>query len=119
MARAATARVVLVMAGTAAEARKIARRVVEERLAACVNIVGPLSSIYRWQGRIESAREHLLIIKTRSSLFRTLENRVRQLHSYDVPEIIALPLAGGSSAYLNWLLDSTGPARNNSRRLTR
>jgi uncharacterized protein involved in tolerance to divalent cations len=76
---------------------------VEERLAACVNRVGPVRSVYRWQGQIEQNDEELLIIKTKRALFERLKTRVQELHSYSVPEIIALPILEGSEPYLKWL----------------
>ena len=96
--------VVLVTCGSAAEAKRIARAVVESRLAACVNIIpGSVTSIYRWKGKVESAREKLLLIKTSRKRLAKLQAAVEQLHSYDVPEFIALPIAAGSRAYLAWL----------------
>ncbi len=95
---------VLVTCGSAAEARRIARAVVEERLAACVNILpAAITSIYRWKGRVESAREKLLVIKTSRRRLAKLQAAVERLHSYEVPEFIALPIAAGSPAYLSWL----------------
>jgi periplasmic divalent cation tolerance protein len=106
--------VVLVSCGSAKEARKIARAVLEQRLAACANIVTtPVQSIYRWKGKVESAREFLLIIKTTQSRFAKLKAEVKRLHSYDVPEIIALPIAAGATSYLNWISDSVKPRRTN------
>jgi periplasmic divalent cation tolerance protein len=102
-----TARLVLVMAGSEDEAATIARTLVDERLAACVNIIGPVRSIYRWRGAVEHAREHLLLIKTRARLYTKVERRVRELHSYEVPEVVALPFASGSHPYLEWLFEST------------
>ncbi len=96
--------VVLVTCSTAAEARRIARAVVDARLAACVNILpGALESIYRWKGKVESARERLLLIKTSRKRLAKLQATVERLHSYDVPEFIALPIDAGSPAYLAWL----------------
>lgn len=106
---AADIRIVFVMAGDAAEAEKIARSLVEERLAACANIVGPVRSIYRWKGKIEDTTEHLIILKTRASQYLHLQRRVKKLHTYEVPEIIALTLATGSPPYLDWVFDSTKP----------
>jgi periplasmic divalent cation tolerance protein len=104
--------VVLVTCGSAKEARKIARAVVEQRLAACANIVtSPVQSIYRWKGRVESAKELLLIIKTTQSRFAKLKAEVKRLHSYEVPEIIALPIARGAADYLTWISDSVKPNR--------
>jgi uncharacterized protein involved in tolerance to divalent cations len=98
--------VVLVACSGAAEARRIARAVVNSRLAACVNILpGPVTSIYRWKGKIESSKERLLLIKTSRKRMVKLQAEVERLHSYDVPEFIALPIVAGSSAYLAWLED--------------
>ena len=81
----------------------MARALVEERLAACVNRIAPVQSVYRWQGKLEQSEEELLIVKTRKTLFAALESRVRELHSYSVPEIIAVPIVDGSEGYLRWL----------------
>ena len=103
--------VVLVTSGSAKEARKIARAVVEQRLAVCVNIVtSPVQSVYRWKGRVESAKEFLLIIKTTQSRFAKLEAAVERHHSYDVPEIIALPVVRGTTDYLAWISESVKPS---------
>lgn len=91
-----------------ATAERIAETLVDERLAACVNIIPGLTSIYRWQGQIQRDAELLLIIKTRNMLYPLLEARIRELHPYAVPEIIALPIQSGSAAYLNWIVDHTG-----------
>ena len=102
--------VVLVTCGSAKEARRIARAVVQQRMAACANIVAtPVQSVYRWKGRVESAEEFLLIIKTTQSRFAKLKVEVKRLHSYDVPEIIALPIAAGGTNYLNWISESVKP----------
>jgi len=99
--------VVLVNCGTEKEARKIARTLVERRLAACVNLFSvPVHSIYRWRGKVESAKEFLLTVKTSRKRFRAIASAVKRLHSYDVPEIIALPIAAGSAEYLDWILES-------------
>lgn len=96
--------VVLVTCATEREAKRIARAVVERRLAACVNIFpGAVLSIYRWKGKVESAREKLLIIKTSRARLAKLQTEVERLHSYDVPEFIALPIVAGARAYLDWL----------------
>jgi len=101
-------RVVLVTCGSLKEARHIARQVVMRRLAACVNVVRcPVESFYTWKGKLESAREHLLIIKTTAKRLPDLEREVHRLHSYDVPEFIALPVAAGSAKYLAWLQQVT------------
>jgi periplasmic divalent cation tolerance protein len=99
--------VVLVMCGSRREARKIARALVERRLAACVNEMGaPVRSVYRWKGKVETAREFLLAIKTTKGRFAALRAAVLELHSYDVPEVIALPVVEGSRAYLEWIAES-------------
>jgi periplasmic divalent cation tolerance protein len=96
--------VVLVTCSSATEARRIARAVVDARLAACVNILpGAVQSIYRWKGKVESARERLLLIKTSRKRLAKLRTTVERLHSYDVPEFIAIPIAAGSPAYLAWI----------------
>ena len=99
--------VVLVTAASAEEAARIGRALVEARLAACANVVGPIRSIYRWQGTIEDAAEHLLLVKARAADVLALEAAVRAQHSYEVPEVLALPVRGGSAAYLAWLAEST------------
>ena len=102
-------RIVLVTCPSLALARKIARTVVQKRLAACVNVMSkPVESIYTWKGKLESAREHLLIIKTVARRLSQLEREVKGLHTYDVPEFIALPVVAGSAEYLNWLEEVTG-----------
>ncbi|OLD82062.1 MAG: hypothetical protein AUG46_07880 [Acidobacteria bacterium 13_1_20CM_3_58_11] len=100
-------RVVLVMCGTLTEGRRIARRVVSDRLAACVNIVlSPAESFYTWKGKLERAREYLLVMKTAAKHLAELENEVQRLHSHEVPEFIALPITEGSKKYLSWLEES-------------
>ena len=89
-------------------AEKIARALVEERLAACVNIIPGVRSIYRWKGNVEAASEVVLIAKTRADLFARLEKRVKELHSYEVPCIVAWPIAAGHQPYLDWLEKETG-----------
>jgi periplasmic divalent cation tolerance protein len=88
------------------QARTIARALVGERLAACVNVVPGVASIYRWKGKVEEAREALLLVKSTSSRAKRLEARVKALHSYALPELITLRIAGGSAAYLRWLRES-------------
>jgi periplasmic divalent cation tolerance protein len=95
--------VVYVTAGSAAEGDRLAHALVEERLAACVNRIGQIHSTYRWQGQVEQNQEELLIIKTVKEMFPAVEKRVRELHSYSVPELIAFPIAQGSEDYLSWL----------------
>ena len=98
--------VVLVTCGSRAEAQRIAREVVSQRLAACANLLEtPVQSVYRWKGKVEKAREFLLLIKTSPRRLSALQAEVQRLHSYDVPEFIALPIVTGSSAYLRWLGD--------------
>ncbi|MBT9171529.1 MAG: Divalent-cation tolerance protein CutA [Actinobacteria bacterium] len=99
--------VVFVTTSSEDEAANIARALVEGRLAACVNIVRNLRSIYRWQGKVEDESEVLMIVKTQRSLFDTLCKKVKELHSYTVPEIIALPIVEGSEDYLKWLKEVT------------
>ncbi len=104
---ASQARIVLSTLGAEQQARSIARRLLDERLAACVDIVGPIRSVYRWRDAIEEEPEFLLFIKTRASLLGRVERRVIELHSYEVPEVLALAPSGGSAAYLGWLLEAT------------
>ena len=99
--------VVMVMCANAAEARKLARAAVDHRLAACGNVLSANAvSIYRWKGKIEQALEVLLLLKTTRSTFSALEGLIRKLHSYEVPEIIALPVFAGSAQYLDWVQES-------------
>ena len=95
--------VVLSTCPTAEEAGKIARRLVEKRLAACVNILAGARSVYHWQGAIEENEEILLLIKSRRDLFATLRAELERIHSYEVPEVIALPIVDGSPSSLDWL----------------
>jgi periplasmic divalent cation tolerance protein len=95
--------VILVTTGSQAEGERIAEALVGERLAACVNIVGPIRSVYRWEDAVQRDDEWLLIIKAPSAQFAVLADRVRALHSYQTPEVIALPITAGSDAYLDWL----------------
>jgi len=99
--------VVLVTTPSAEAADRIARPLVDERLAACVNVVGPIRSLYRWDGAVQEDTEHLLIVKTRRALLDRVDARVRALHEYEVPEVVALPVSGGSAAYLAWILGAT------------
>ena len=100
--------IVLSTAGSEDEARKIARSLIEQRLAACVNIVAGIESIYRWQNKIESSREWLLLIKTTAEQFRAVQAAIRELHSYDLPECVAISIHDGSAEYLNWIAESVG-----------
>lgn len=103
-------RLVLTTCPDATLAQAIARTLVEERLAACVNVLPPVQSVYRWGGQIESASEHLLLAKIRGSDYPAVEERIRELHSYEVPEVIALSIVAGLPAYLAWLADPDRPA---------
>lgn len=104
--------VMFVTTGSAAEAETIAKALVEAQLAACVNILSPLRSIYRWEGKLADDQEWLLLIKTRAERFPAVEARVKALHSYQVPEIIALPIVHGSEAYMRWLLENGSDPRS-------
>jgi periplasmic divalent cation tolerance protein len=99
--------VVLVTAASTQQAESIARTLVAERLAACVNLLPGVRSIYRWQGQVADQPEVLLVIKTRRELFTPLSERVKALHSYEVPEVIALDVVEGSEPYLRWLTGET------------
>ena len=99
--------VVFITASNEDEAANIARALVEGRFAACVNIVRNLRSIYSWQGKVEDESEVLMLVKTQKKLFHSLSQKVRELHSYSVPEIIALPIVEGSEDYLKWLKEVT------------
>ncbi len=104
--------VILVTCRTRREARKIANSLVDRRLAACVNILtAHVESIYQWKGRTESAKEFLLVIKTSRRQFAALRREIERLHSYEVPEIIALPISAGSPKYLRWLGESVRSKR--------
>ena len=90
---------------TKEEAQKIAQYLVKQKLAACVQITGPIESTYRWKGKVETAREYLCLIKTREVLFSKVEAAIKKLHSYETPEIIAMPIVKGSKEYFKWLDD--------------
>jgi periplasmic divalent cation tolerance protein len=106
----AAARIVLSTAGSPEEAASIARELVERRVAACVSRLPGLISVYRWQGAVEEAGEVLLLIKTSEERLPALEAALRELHSYEVPEFLVLPVAAGSHAYLEWLFASVTQA---------
>ena len=91
-----------------ADAAALARTLVDERLAACVNVIAPVTSVYRWKGQVESDQEQQLIIKTREERVPALEVRLRELHPYELPEFIVIPVGGGSAAYLAWVGESVG-----------
>jgi len=100
--------VIFITASNEDEAVKIAKALVEEKLAACVNIVKNIRSIYSWQGKIEDEPEVLMLVKTQKRLFESLSQKVKELHSYTVPEIITVPIIDGSQDYLKWLKEVTG-----------
>jgi periplasmic divalent cation tolerance protein len=99
-------RIVLTTSGSEEEAKKIARHLVERRLAACVNIVPQVDSVYRWQDSVEESRELLLIVKTTAAAFAEVRQAIADLHSYELPECICLTIEDGSPAYLQWIADS-------------
>jgi periplasmic divalent cation tolerance protein len=99
-------RLVVTTAPNLSEARTLARTLVERKLAACVNLVPKIESIYRWEGKVESAEEYLLLIKTTVGMFESVRRAIQELHSYDVPECIALAIEDGSMAYLKWITES-------------
>jgi periplasmic divalent cation tolerance protein len=99
-------RIVFSTCGSEDEATKIAQHLVEQRLAACVNVIPRVHSIYRWQGKVESSHEWLLLIKTTAERFPAVRDAIRQLHSYELPECIAIVVDEGSAEYLQWVNDS-------------
>lgn len=101
-----TEKLIISTAASRDEASRIAKRLVEESLAACVNITGPIHSVYRWQGKVESAEEFLMLIKTTASKSSDATARLRALHSYEKPEAIELEITGGSADYLRWIRES-------------
>ncbi len=101
-------RVVLTTCGSQEEGRQIARALIERRLAACVNIVSHIESVYQWEGKIETANEWLLVIKTSAGTVGSLRDAVHELHSYNVPEFLVLAIEDGSAAYLDWIGESVG-----------
>ena len=107
--------VVLVTCGALREARKIGRAAVKGRLAACANLLqAPVESIYRWKGKVETGKEFLMMLKTSRARLKELQEMVKRLHSYDVPEIVALRIEEGSREYLAWLSESVRGAKGNS-----
>ncbi len=98
---------VMTTTGTKEQAREIARRLVEEKLAACVQILDGIESTYLWKGKVETSGEFMCFIKTREDLYPQVEEAIKKIHSYETPEIIALPITGGSKDYLKWLTEST------------
>ena len=99
--------VVFITTSSYDEARKIASALVDQRKAACVNIVPKVNSLFRWKGKIEEAEESLMMVKTRAELFTDVVGLVKSIHSYEVPEIIALPIVEGNAEYLSWLEEET------------
>ena len=99
-------RLVLTTTSSQDEARRIANALVERRLAACINIVCGIDSIYRWKGKVEESQEFLLLIKTSESAVESLRDAIQELHSYEVPECIVLPIDSGCEKYLNWIDES-------------
>jgi periplasmic divalent cation tolerance protein len=91
------------------EAQRIAQELVERRLAACVQVLGPIASTYRWKGAIETSDEWLCLIKSRAGLFPQIEAAIREVHPYELPEILAVPVVAGGSDYLAWLFGNTQP----------
>lgn len=98
---------VLTTVGADADALTLARTLVEEHLAACVNVLPPMTSVYRWRGRIEEDQERQIVMKTTRARVAALEQRLRQLHPYELPEFLVLETSGGSEAYLEWVLENT------------
>ena len=88
------------------QARDLARSIVELKLAACVNILPRMTSVYKWQGKLESGHEHLLLIKTRASCIEELQQHIRKVHPYELPEIVVVPIVDGYPPYLNWITES-------------
>lgn len=101
--------VVLVTCGSEEEALRIANALVKDHLAACVNLISPIRSIYRWEGKIWDEKEWLLLIKTQNQRFEELEKKIKSLHSYTTPEIISLPITQGYPPYLDWIIENTSP----------
>jgi periplasmic divalent cation tolerance protein len=106
-------RVVLTTAGSTEEARRIANELVERRLAACVNVVTKLDSIYLWKGKVQEAEEYLLVIKTTKDLFPRVRDAIKEMHSYEVPEVISLAVEDGTEEYFKWIGDSVGGSSKN------
>jgi periplasmic divalent cation tolerance protein len=104
----ASVRIAFTTVSSLEEGRRLAQQLVERRLAACVNLVPNLTSIYRWQGAVEEASEVLLVMKTTAAQLAALEAAVRELHSYELPEFLALDVESGSNIYMDWLLHSVG-----------
>jgi periplasmic divalent cation tolerance protein len=103
--------IVLTTVGAKEEARAIADALVERRLAACVNILGPIESVFRWKGEVDFANEYQLLIKTTDAAFEAVRAAIKELHSYELPECIKISIAGGSPAYLDWVGQSVAPVK--------
>ncbi len=99
--------VIYITTSSISEAKKIGRTLVKDKLVACSNIISPIHSIYSWQGKICNDKEALMMLKTKKKLFKQIVKRVEELHSYDVPEIIAMPIIEGSSKYISWINEET------------
>ncbi len=102
---------VLTTVGVDSPAEEWARQLIEEQLAACVNLLPPMLSLYRWKGRVERDSERQMVIKTTRSRLETLQARIRELHTYELPELIVLSVEGGSDAYLNWVHEAVGASQ--------
>jgi len=98
--------VIFITSGSQEEAKKLARVLVEEKLAACVNILSDVESLYWWKDKIESSKEWMLVVKTQGKMVNKIVKRVKEIHSYEVPEIIALPIVEGNKDYLQWISDA-------------
>lgn len=99
--------IIYITTGSINEAKKIGRVLIDEKLVACSNIISPIRSIYKWKGKVCDDKEALMVLKTKKKLFNQIVKRVEKLHSYDVPEIIAMPIIEGSSKYLSWINEET------------
>jgi periplasmic divalent cation tolerance protein len=104
--------IVMVTTPNKQEAQKIAKHLLEKRLIACANIIGPVTSLFHWSGKIEHAEEHLILMKTHQNLFEKLSETVKAIHSYEIPEILALPITNGSKTYLDWLSSCLAQAKS-------
>lgn len=102
---------VITTTGSHQDAERIATELIDARLAACVQVLGPITSTYRWEGAIETSQEWLCLIKSRKELYADLEQAIRRVHPYQLPEILALPVVAGNPAYLGWLDSETRPAQ--------
>lgn len=101
-------RLVLTTTGSKQEAQKIGRELVERKLAACVNVLGPIDSVYRWKGAVETAEEFLCVIKTTAFATEKVTAAIKELHSYELPECVVLEITAGSESYLSWIGENVG-----------